>query len=348
MEAYFIQKLHTRGHLMPVYHSLEKIMEIEKVVFFLVLPTYFLCCKTNSNTFLGNSKTRYCLMGNIIEGVISSNKNIWKDQFYSFKVNLEKIVQLIITDIYNSVTNNCAKGDTLTRKEFTNTCDSSLSFAERSKSTVAYKNILKNTQDSVPLNQSTEDQFSRSKVIEDFKPVSIQTKNSLAREEIKGNYDEDELVQYDEPTFRLSPRKTIQSASRGSKKKRAKSRKSSQSKRLRQSKLRMSGHRLYNEDAEISLCCETNEVKIKRKQKPITGKGITEFYNHLVDSDFTNISSSPVTFGKASRFNDCKESSPGPGHYNPSRNRVSNYKISKTYSEITKKKGLKKRLDYFN
>lgn len=85
---------------------------------------------------------------------------------------------------------------------------------------------------------------------------------------------------------------------------------------------------------EIKLCCITNDINVSRKQQPVTPAEMTKFYNELVQSDFTNVTKSPVTFSKEPRFKTPNEDSPGPGYYNPQRKRLSNYSISKTYADI--------------
>jgi hypothetical protein len=61
---------------------------------------------------------------------------------------------------------------------------------------------------------------------------------------------------------------------------------------------------------------------------------MTHFYNELVQSDFSEVNKSPVTFGKEKRFKEIREDSPGPGYYNPKNRKLSNYSISQTFSDI--------------
>ena len=99
---------------------------------------------------------------------------------------------------------------------------------------------------------------------------------------------------------------------------------------------------------EIKLCWITNDLKYKNKWKPATGAEITKFYNGLVDSDFSSSNTGPSTFGKESRFRNSRVNSPGPGHYNPTRNRLSKHSISKTIADIHNKDGSIHWPAYFN
>ena len=110
----------------------------------------------------------------------------------------------------------------------------------------------------------------------------------------------------------------------------------------------LSKKKIMKSHTEIKLWWITNNLQYKRKQIPATGADVTRFYNGLVESEFSNINASPVTFGKESRFRESREESPGPAHYNPTRNKLSRYSISNTYDELLRKKENLKCPSYFN
>lgn len=86
--------------------------------------------------------------------------------------------------------------------------------------------------------------------------------------------------------------------------------------------------------SEVKLRELTNKVQSKYNEHSKFPNEIMKYYNELVQSDFSQISSSAVTFSKEPRFKENHEVSPGPGYYNPQKKKLSNYTKSQIYPEM--------------
>ncbi|CAI2373999.1 unnamed protein product [Moneuplotes crassus] len=196
---------------------------------------------------------------------------------------------------------------------------------------------LKTTQRMILMHQLEQEKDVSQRVVEDTRPVNIKITNSLTAKNLGRNHSR-RKAQYQHKTPEHSP-KPINKGRKRFLKMRSRTRKTIRKRKHQKSIICHSGRKFVEEDLQISLCCATNELKMIPKQKIITGKEITKFYNNLVPSDFSRISSSPVTFNKAHRFKERFEKSPGPGHYTPQRQQMSSCKSSKSILNRTNPEG---------